>query len=278
MIRYKTPEQVALLREGGRRLGQITARLAAEVRPGITTADLETLLLTLIAEAEAAPAFKGYRSSRRDRPYPTALCASINQQIVHGPAVPGRILNEGDIIGLDLGIEYPIRQPNQKPAWPVNPLAPHGGYFTDMAVTVPVGKIGKQQQQLIKVTRQALDLAISQALPGHTLLQIAQAIQPFVEKHGFNVVRDLVGHGVGLAVHEDPQIPHYVCNQYGEQDVVLKPGMVIAIEPMVSLGSPAIRLGADGLTFETIDQSWSAHFEHTIAITATGHQILTLPE
>lgn len=278
MIRYKTPEQIALIREGGRKLGQITAELAAAVKPGITTADLEELLLKLIAEAGGVPAFKGYRSSKRGRPFPTALCASINQQIVHGSAVPGRVLKSGDIIGLDLGMEYPIVKPGEQPTWPVNKLAPHGGYFTDMAVTVMVGKVSRPVQKLVNITRQCLDLAIEQAKPGNTLLQIAQAIQPLAEKNGFSVVRDLVGHGVGLEVHEDPQIPHYACNQYGEQDLVLKPGMVIAIEPMISLGSPEIKVGRDGFSFETIDDSWSAHFEHTIAITATGNQILTLPE
>ncbi|HNW19786.1 MAG TPA: type I methionyl aminopeptidase [bacterium] len=278
MIRYKNPEQIALLHEGGQKLGRITAQLAAAVRPGVTTADLEELLLQLIAEAGGAPAFKGYKSSHRSRAFPTALCASINQQIVHGPAIPGRVLKSGDIISLDLGMEYPLKKPGIVSDWPINPNSPHGGYFTDMAVTVPIGKVSQVVQKLINTTRQSLQLAIAQALPGNTLLQIAQAIQSFVEKRGFSVVRDLVGHGVGLAVHEDPQIPHYVCNQYGEQDIVLKPGMVIAIEPMISLGSPDITTGRDGFSFETIDGSWSAHFEHTIAITATGQQILTLPE
>jgi methionyl aminopeptidase len=277
MIRYKNPEQIAILREGGHKLGLITARLAAEVRPGLTTADLEELLLQLIADAGGAPSFKGYRVGR-GRPFPTALCASINQQIVHGPAVPGRILKAGEIIGLDLGMEYPIKKAGHQPDWLVNKDSLHGGYFTDMAVTVPIGKVSQPVQKLINITRQALDLAIAQVLPGNTLLQIAQAIQPLAEKNGFSVVKDLVGHGVGLAVHEDPQIPHYVCNQYGEQDIILKPGMVIAIEPMISLGSPEIIGGQDGFSFETIDGSWSAHFEHTIAITATGRQILTLPE
>ena len=278
MIRYKNPEQIALLREGGQKLGRITAQLATAVRPGVTTADLEELLLQLITEAGGAPAFKGYKSGHRGQAFPTALCASINQQIVHGPAIPGRVLQSGDIIGLDLGMEYPLKKPGVPADWLVNPLSPHGGYFTDMAITVPVGKVSQVAQKLINTTRQALQLAIAQALPGHTLLQIAQAIQPFVEKRGFSVVRDLVGHGVGLAVHEDPQIPHYVCNHYGEQDLVLKPGMVIAIEPMISMGSPEIMPSNDGFSFETIDGSWSAHFEHTIAITATGQQILTLPE
>ncbi|NCU44636.1 type I methionyl aminopeptidase [Candidatus Falkowbacteria bacterium] len=278
MIRYKNPEQIALLREGGQKLGRITAQLAEAVQPGLTTADLEELLLQLIAEAGGMPAFKGYRASRHSRPFPTALCASINQQIVHGPAVPGRILKAGDIIGLDLGMEYPVRKTGITPDWLINSDAPHGGYFTDMAVTVPVGKVNQTAQKLVNTTRQALQLAIAQALPGNTLLQIAQAIQPFVEKHGFSVVKDLVGHGVGLAVHEDPQIPHYICNQYGEQDIVLKPGMVIAIEPMISMGSPEITVGHDGFSFETIDGSWSAHFEHTIVITATGQQVITLPE
>lgn len=277
MIRYKNPEQIALLREGGRRLAAVTAQLATAVQPGMTTAELEDLLLELIAKAGGAPAFKGYRSNRRARPFPTGLCASINQQIVHGPAKPGRVLKSGDIIGLDLGMEYPLKKSNSQIDWPINPAAPHGGYFTDMAVTVPVGKVSRSVNQLINVTRQSLDLAIEQVMPGNTLLQIAQAIQTFVEKNNLTVVRDLVGHGVGLAVHEDPQIPHYVCNQYGEQNIVLKPGMVIAIEPMISAGSPEIKLGHDGFSFETIDGSWSAHFEHTIAVTATGHQIITLP-
>ncbi|HPW44408.1 MAG TPA: M24 family metallopeptidase, partial [bacterium] len=136
MIRYKNPEQIALLHEGGQKLGRITAQLAAAVRPGVTTADLEELLLQLIAEAGGAPAFKGYKSSHRSRAFPTALCASINQQIVHGPAIPGRVLKSGDIISLDLGMEYPLKKPGIVSDWPINPNSPHGGYFTDMAVTV----------------------------------------------------------------------------------------------------------------------------------------------
>ncbi|MBP8599844.1 M24 family metallopeptidase [Patescibacteria group bacterium] len=276
MIRYKTPEQIALIKEGGHILAGITQKLAATVKPGVTTADLEALFLELVAAAGGAPSFKGFRSSRRERPFPTGLCASINEQIVHGPAVPARVLHSGDIIGLDVGMEYPLKKPGYLPSWPVNSSAPHGGYFTDMAVTVPVGKVSRLANHLIVVTRESLALAINEIAPGCSLLKIAQVIEGLVEQHGFAVVHNLVGHGVGLAVHEDPSIPHYVCNEYGEQDIVLKPGMVIAIEPMVSAGSPEIKVGRDGLSFETADGSLSAHFEHTIAVTTTGHQILTI--
>ena len=276
MIRYKTPEQIALIKEGGHILAGIMQQLVAAVKPGVTTADLEALFLSLVDAAGGAPSFKGFRSSRREAPFPTGLCASVNEQIVHGPAIPGRVLHSGDIIGLDVGMEYPLKQPGHLPDWTVNPSSPHGGYFTDMAVTVPVGKVSRLANHLINVTRESLALAINEVAPGCSLLRIAQVIERLVEKHGFTVVHDLVGHGVGLGVHEDPSIPHYVCNKYGEQDIILQPGMVIAIEPMVSTGSPEIKLGRDHLSFETVDGSLSAHFEHTIAVTATGHQVLTI--
>lgn len=254
MIIIKTKQEIETIKEGGKILSWILKQVSSQVRPGAKTGELEELALKLMKEKGAEPSFKGYRSSKQEVPFTTALCTSINEEIVHAPALPSRELKSGDILSIDVGIEY-------------------NGLYTDMAATVPVGKIGKEAKKLLKITRKALDLGIKQIKPGNHLSDIAQAIQSLAEKDGYSVVRDLVGHGVGKEVHEEPKIPNYVTEE--SKLIELKEGMVIAIEPMICLGTSQIEIIDDGWTAVTADRKLSAHFEHTIAVTESGYEILT---
>lgn len=241
MIILKTPEEVEVMAKASRVVAETLQILKKEVRPGISTDELDQLAEKIIRSRGAVPAFKGYRS------YPKTLCASINDQVVHG--IPsGRRLRDGDIIGLDLG-------------------AIVGGFYGDSAITVPVGSISREAKRLIEVTEQALMLGIEQAVVGSRLSDISHAVQVHVEKAGFSVVTDFVGHGIGRQLHEEPQVPNYGKPGQGPR---LQAGMVLAIEPMVNAGKSAVRILEDRWTAVTQDASLSAHFEHTIAIQATG--------
>ena len=251
------------MRKGGKILAEIMDKLAKAIAPGVNTEYLENMACELIGKAGGRPSFKGYKAKRNAQAFPTALCISINNEVVHAPALPSRELKSGDIVGLDLGMEYPFGKN-------IN------GYYTDMATTVPVGKISKQAILLISTTKKSLELAIKQVKPGNTLSDIGGAIQDFAESKGFSVVRDLVGHGVGIAVHEDPQVPNYKIVDDSFDNIILKPGMAIAIEPMVNVGGWKIKTGKDGLTIMTVDGELSAHFEHTIAVTDDGCEVLTI--
>lgn len=246
MIFIKTKKEIELMRQGGKILAKILNELEKETKPGTNTHDLNELAENLAKKFGAKPSFKGYRN------YPASLCVSINSEVVHG-LPKKRILKEGDIVGLDFGLFYQ-------------------GYYTDMAKTVPVGKISSLAQKLIFVTKKALDLGIAQVKPGNHIGDISFAIQSYVEANGFSVVRDLVGHGVGKKIHEPPQVPNF-----GEKGtgVKLEEGMTLAIEPMVNAGSYKVKLLSDGWTFVTCDGSLSCHFEHTVAVTKTGFEILT---
>ena len=282
MIRIKTKAEIEVLREGGKKLASVLNMVAKKAVPGATTGELEDLACALIEKAGGRPAFKGLSMGNGDI-FPTALCTSINDEIVHAPAKPGRALKSGDIVGIDIGMEYPVRagvSAGQIPdtldgGMPRNRYSPRGGYFTDMAVTVMVGPVDKKARLLVETTEAALFLGIKTVKPGSTLDDIGRVIQGFVEKRGFSVVRELVGHGVGHKIHEDPQVPHYAITDNSVKNVVLKPGMVIAIEPMVNTGTWKIRLGKDGLTYLTADGGLSAQFEHTVAVTHAGYEILT---
>ncbi|MDD5032230.1 MAG: type I methionyl aminopeptidase [Patescibacteria group bacterium] len=262
MITIKSKQEIKILREGGKILASILYKMAKEVKPGITTADLEKMACNLIKQAGGRPSFKGYQSLLDDKPYPTALCASINNEIVHAPALPARILEDGDIIGLDLGMEYPYRKNKN-------------GYYTDMAITLGVGKIEEEAAELIAVTRESLELAIRKIKPGNTINDIGRTVQQFAESKGFAVVRELVGHGVGYDVHEDPRVPNYEIPEKSLENAVLKPGMVIAVEPMVNLGGWRVETSPDDFTILTADGSLSAHFEHTIAVMEEGYLVIT---
>lgn len=245
MIKLKTLREINILKEGGKILAAIMAEISARVKPGITTGSLNIEAERLIHEAGASPAFLGYLG------FPAALCVSVNEAIVHG--VPGKyVLREDDIVGLDLGIKYK-------------------GLITDMAVTLPVGKISGEAQKLISVAEGALDSAIGEARPGNHVGDIGFAIQKYVESRGFSVIRELIGHGVGHKVHEEPEIFNFGRRGDGPE---LKKGMVLAIEPMVSAGDWHIRQLKDG-SFATRDGSLAAHFEHTVVVAENGAEILT---
>lgn len=256
-IRLKTPEEVAKMRDGGRILATILGELAAMVKPGVTTGELEAHAKKRTEELGALTAFEGYTARGAAPPFPTCVCISVNEEVVHAPALPSRDLREGDIVGLDYGIRYPKEK----------------GLYTDMAVTVGVGTIVPEAMKLITVTRRALMQGLKHVKPGKTVNDISRAIQRFVERNGFSVVRELVGHGVGHAVHEDPRIPNFV--DLSMPTVILKEGMCLAIEPMVVAGSPDVETLSDGWTVVTKDKSLSAHFELTVVVTASGYQILT---
>jgi methionyl aminopeptidase len=258
MISYKTKEEIKVLRESGKILANVLHTAKDMVVPGISTMDLEKKALELIEKAGGKPAFKGFLIGRR--PFPSALCLSINDEIVHAPATPTRILNEGDIVGIDVGMAYPFE----------NKML-----FTDTALSVGVGKIDEDRKKLLEVTKKSLELGIEQVKPGNTLNDIGSAIENYVKANGFSIVRDLVGHGVGHKVHEEPQVPHYKIVDNSLDNIVLKPGLVIAIEPMVNIGESGVVVGDDGFTFKTADGSLSAQFEHSIAVTEEGHIVLT---
>jgi methionyl aminopeptidase len=273
MIIIKTKEEIAVLRAGGKILARILKRVAAEIKPGVSTEQLENLACKLIEAAGGRPAFKDYEIGN-GRYFPAALCTSINNEVVHGIPVPARFLKKGDIIGLDLGMEYPVSAA-VKNFSAKNPYSSNGGYFTDMAITVPVGKIDKKIKKLLAVTRRALEIGISEAKPNGTLNKLGTAIENYVTSKGFIVVRDLVGHGVGHQVHEEPEVFNYEFVSYGIRDTIFKPGMVIAIEPMVNMGRSETKAGRDGFSIVTADGGLSAHFEHTVAITERGNIIIT---
>lgn len=254
MIYIKTKEEIEIMAEGGHILSRILDELGAAVTPGITTGILEDLAVRLIEESGGKPSFKNYRSSVNDPAFPTALCASINEEVVHGPAKPARRLKSGDIIGIDVGMEYK-------------------GLFTDMAKTFPVGKISKEANRLLKVTRKALEAGINKAKAGNYVDDISSAVEDYVIKNHYSVVRALVGHGVGKYVHEPPAIPNYIMAH--QPKIKLEEGMTIAIEPMVNVGGYQVEILEDEWTVVTMDRKLSAHFERTIAITDKGNRILT---
>jgi len=246
MIFIKTPEEIAIMAQAGQKLAKVIRKLKAEVKPGLTTQELDKLAEELILKSGAKPAFKGYGG------FPASLCTSINEQIVHG--VPSkRELKEGDILSLDLGLIYK-------------------DFYSDMAVTLAIGSVSPEIRRLIQVTKTALKRAIACAKPNKTIGDISFTIQKYVQAQGFQAVRQLCGHGVGRQLHEKPDIPNFGQPHKGSE---LKTGMVLAIEPMVVLGQPGIKKGPDGFCYQTADNSLSAHFEHTIAIINQGAQILT---
>jgi methionyl aminopeptidase len=246
MIICKTPREIEIMREAGRIVAMTHQELQKHVAPGITTGELDTIAEAFIRKHDAIPSFKGYNGFRG------SICASVNNELVHG--IPGdRVLNDGDIISIDIGAKY-------------------NGYHGDSAWTYAVGTVDRQVQQLLDVTEQSLYEGLKESKPDVRLSNISHAIQTYAEANGFSIVREYVGHGIGQDLHEEPQIPHYGPPNKGP---VLKPGMVLCIEPMVNAGSRYVRTLADDWTVVTVDGSMCAHFEHTVAITETGYEILT---
>jgi methionyl aminopeptidase len=246
MIPLKSPKDLILLKRSGEILASVMQRLQAVLRPGMTTLDIDLLSAEFIRKEKAQAAFKGYKG------FPGTACVSVNEEIVHG--IPGkRVILEGDIVSIDLGVNYE-------------------GFFSDMAVTLPVGKVGVDRLKLISVAKQSLDIGIKQAQAGNYLTDISHSIQSFVEGQGFSVVRQFVGHGIGTALHEEPEIPNFGRPGLGP---LLKNGMVLAIEPMINLGGWECLVTENGWTAVTADGSASAHFEHTVAVTDKGPVVLT---
>ncbi|KKT75362.1 MAG: Methionine aminopeptidase [Parcubacteria group bacterium GW2011_GWB1_44_7] len=254
MITIKKPEEIAILREGGKRHAEILRQIARAVKPGVSSIKLNTLAEKLIKENGDEAAFLGYTPKDAKRPYPAALCVSINNEIVHGiPNEKEKILKEGDIVSLDLGLC-------------------HDGLFTDAAITVPVGEIDELAKKLIETTKKALAIGIGAARGNGFVGNIGAAIEKFVKPFGYGIVRDLAGHGIGYAIHEPPFVPNFGKKGKGEK---LLPGMVLAIEPMLNEGTEEVVLDEDGYTYKTADGKRSAHFEHTVVIADSDAEILT---
>lgn len=249
----------AVMREGGRRLAAVLREVVAMVRAGVSTVELDAVAERRIRELGGLPSFLGYRTGRAAPSFPSTLCTSINSEVVHAPAVPGRTLQDGDIIGLDIGMRYPAA----------------GGLCTDLAVTVGVGRVNAEAERLLRVTREALDLGIAAARAGRRVRDISVAVERHVAAAGFSVVKALVGHGVGRNVHEAPEVPNFVV-EGPIGDYILQPGLVIAIEPMVNAGESFVKTLPDRWTVETRDRHLSAHFEHTVAVTKSAPLILTV--
>ncbi len=253
-IKLKSAQDIAILREGGKRHAFILNEIAKMVAPGVSTKDLDLAAAKLIAEGGDTSAFLGYKPYGAKRPFPASICTSVNEAVVHGiPNEKPYILKEGDIITIDIGLV-------------------HKGLITDMATTVPVGKIDKDAAKLLKDTKTALELGIKAAKGGNTTGHIGEAIESFIAPLGYGIVQELAGHGVGYKVHEDPYVPNYGTAGDGED---LVPGMVIAIEPIINAGSGDIVLDKDGYTYKTDDGKLSAHFEKTVVITENGCEVLT---
>lgn len=256
MIIIKTPEEIEKLREGGRRLASVLHTVKEKVTPGVSTWELDKYAEELIKEMGDTPAFLNYKPAGADKPFPASLCVSVNDEVVHGIPSKEKILKEGDIVSLDLGLK-------------------HEGLFTDMAVTVPVGEVSRGNRKLLEVTEKALEVGIDAALGGNTVGDVGYAIESFIRAqkgNAYGIVDILSGHGVGRAIHEDPYIPNFGKPGKGEK---LVPGMVVAIEPMINNGTKNVTIDEDGYTIRTADGKKSAHFEHTILITAGDPEILT---
>ena len=253
-IIIKTPQEIEILREGGKHLATVLHKVKDKVAPGISTFELDKYAEKLIREYGDEPAFLNYQPDGADKPFPATLCTSVNEEIVHGIPNKNKILKEGDIISIDLGLK-------------------HKGLFTDMALTVPVGEISNGSKKLLKITEQALMVGINAITPGCRVGDIGHAIESFVRPHRYGIVEVLAGHGVGRAIHEDPYIPNFGEKGKGAK---LVPGMVVAIEPMLNNGTKNVDLENDGYTYTTADGKKSAHFEHTVLITESGAEILTL--
>jgi len=256
MIVRKSQSELEKMRAAGMLVYEVLQVLRSMVKEGVTTYDLEVAAEKMIHDAGAKPAFKGYYSPSAGSKFPYVLCTSVNEEIVHGMPSEKRVLKPGDIVSIDTGAQL-------------------HGYYGDSAITVPVGEISAEARKLIEVTRESLELAIDHARPGNRLFDICGAVERHVTSNGFSIVREFVGHGIGTQMHEEPQVPNYVDRR--NENPRLKEGMVLAIEPMVNAGKPGSRVKADKWTAVTEDSRYSAHFEHTVAVTANGPWVLTRP-
>ena len=254
MIIIKTPQEIEIIREGGKRLAVVLNKVKEMIKPGISTWELDKYAEKLIKDMGDYPAFLNYKPDGADTPYPASLCVSVNEEVVHGIPNKNKILKEGDIVSIDLGLR-------------------HKSLYTDMAMTVGVGEISNASKKLLETTEKALHAGINVARAGNRIGDIGYVIESFVRPHRYGIVEILAGHGVGKAIHEDPYIPNFGKAGTGAK---LEKGMIIAIEPMINNGTKNVVLEKDGWTFRTADHKKSAHFEHTILITDGDPEILTL--
>jgi len=260
MIHLKTEDEMVELRRGGKMLAEILETIITHVRAGVSTLELDSLAQSLILSAGCRPAFLGYQGLGALTPFPATLCTSVNHEVVHGIPKGDVILQNGDIVGLDIGLMYPgILRP----------------LILDMAKTVGVGRISGPAQHLLQATEQALASGIASIMPGNQLEDVSSAIQKALQSAGLAIVRDLCGHGVGYELHEEPYVLNYLPLKKYRQHIILQPGMVLALEPMATLGGAEIKTADDGWTVVTQDRSLAAQFEHTVAVTADGHEVLT---
>ena len=256
MIVRKNHAELEKMRAAGLLVFQVLDTLRKMVAEGVSTYDLEVTAEKIIADGGARPAFKGYSNPAAGSKFPFVLCVSVNDEIVHGMPSQKKILKRGDIVSIDTGVQL-------------------NGYYADSAITVPVGEISEEARRLIEVTRESLELAIEKVRPGNRLFDICGTVERHVTAHGFTVVREFVGHGIGTQMHEEPQIPNYIDRR--NENPRLKEGMVLAIEPMVNAGAAGSKVRPDRWTAVTEDGKYSAHFEHTVAVTADGPWVLTRP-
>ena len=256
-ISYKTPEQIEKMRQAGRIVRLVLNRLGELVAPGVTTEELDAEAQRLCGERGAECLFKGVPGRGSAGPFPASICCSLNDEVVHGIPTAQRVIRDGDIVSVDFGVKL-------------------GGWCGDAAETYVVGKVPADVAHLVDVTRNALAMAVEMTRPGLTWSAVAGPMQAYVEGEGFSVVREFVGHGIGRQMHEDPKVPNFVSAELRSRDIELTPGLVLAVEPMVNLGGAAVKMGSDGWTVLTRDGKASAHFEHMLAVTDDGVDVLTV--
>jgi methionyl aminopeptidase len=244
------------MRKAGAVVASVLSKLQESARAGVSTAQLDQMALRMTAEAGAEALFKGVRSPQARRPFPGAICASVNEEVVHGIPSKGTVLEDGDVLSVDFGVRL-------------------NGYCGDSALTIPIGQISAEKRRLLDVTQQTLEIAVAEARPGVRWSQVAGKMQHHAEAAGFSVVREFVGHGIGTQMHEEPKVPNFVSKELLAGDILLAEGMILAVEPMVNAGGHGVRVLPNGWTVVTKDGRCSAHFEHTIAIVAGGCEVLT---
>jgi len=255
-IKLKSRREIELIRQAGQVVASVLSKLKQEAKAGVSTADLDALARRITKEAGAKALFEGVPNPAGGRAFPGAICASINEQLVHGIPSASVILKEGDLLSVDFGARL-------------------NGYCGDAAFTVGIGKVDPRHQRLMDVTSRMLEIAVEQMAPDQRWSRIAGEMEACAKEAGFSVVTDYVGHGIGSEMHEDPKVPNFVSRELKREDIILKEGMVLAVEPMVNLGTPTVRTLKDGWTVVTRDREYAAHFEHTIAVVAGGCEVLT---
>ena len=255
-ITLRSQRELELMRDAGSIVASVLSKLREIAEPGVSTLDLDNVAFDMAKAAGADALFRGVRSPSAKKPFPGAICASVNHEVVHGIPSADCVLKDGDIISVDFGVRI-------------------NGYCGDSAVTLGIGQVGPERQALMDVTRRMLDIAVEGCKPGVLWSQVAGKMQKYAEKAGYGVVRDFVGHGIGTEMHEDPKVPNFVSRELLSDDIRLAEGLVLAIEPMVNIGSHSVRTLSNGWTVVTADKQSSAHFEHTVAITKGGCDVLT---